>query len=240
MHSQMRSLFLSLLIAVLLTGCAATSYKMLQVDSRMPVVNDSSGNAIVPCAEKKRGLESGNSCLALVRADKRFSRSRLNVREGECYRFEFLDNQAWYDATRRNSDANGEEGNWIMKMAKRNKNDPESSWFFLTPVVLDNDSDAVNIVKRVVGCGRSDTSRSECADWSKLSADESGSQSMVFETKEAEGHLAFYPNDAVFPDLPMQYYENNRGQVWVVINRDNPIVTAGPERLCTAAPHGRL
>lgn len=209
------------LLTALLSGCAATSYEMVRIDSRMPLILNTTGTTIKPCADKGGQLENvGESCLALVRADRLVSFSTLNVGENECYQFEFPDNQAWYDATRRNADANGEKGSGIMNLAAGLKRNPSDLWFFLSPVVLDGELDQAAAVKRLSEpkCAGTDGCK-QGGKWSNFGTNHYNFQSILFSTGKAKGRLAFYPNDAMPPEYSTIYYKNNTGQVWIVVHR---------------------
>ena len=185
----MKVLFVITLMVVL-TGCVSVKYSPIQVDSPVPAINVSICATNAP--EDIFVLMEGNSCMFPIRADQKLTLTPLAVREKETYYVTVLRNQVWYDASRRNVPPEGEQGSWIMKFAEKWKKHSQSLWFALI---------AANVNK----------------SGSEQYATQDVSKSPTLKIMRP-GRLAFYPNDAIVPILG-NFYSNNRGQIWVRIER---------------------
>jgi len=181
----MRKQLPSLITILTLAGCAAIDYKTVSVDSASP-----------PDAEKltrcPSTLNPSASCTARVQANQWTSPTGIQVKEGESYCIAVLPNQVWFDASRRNTPPYGEEGSWIMNLAKKRH---EVGFF--------------SLMVDVQSAGATGTTAKPVAD----------PQGARFTTQKA-GELVLYPNDAVGPPQdPAYYYKNNSGYIWVTVMR---------------------
>lgn len=189
-----RSNLAGLIYCVFLSGCAATKSELQYLDSPAPDLGR------IPTCKLQGGqlqrLENGMQCMALVRASDWITRIPLEVGSGEHYVFTMAPNQFWYDKDERIQAPRGAVGDGVKKLVNSWKRNPESDWFAL--------------MAATVAQGGNDERELETHDVGRAGH-------AVF---QQSGQLALYPNDAhgpvVFPKL---FYGNNRGQVWVRVER---------------------
>lgn len=182
------------LTAVLLAGCGVTKYEPVAFDSMKPLIPDAPG-----CLEKP--LVRGAQCMTLVRADQWWSDTGIVVQKGEAYLVTVPPGQAWFDKDRVNTPPRGEHGSDFMNFFKETKRCQERPWFSLIGGVVRPGSPHTEAPLQSADLGSA--------------ANEKGSA--VFRARE-DGALVLYPNDAIGPDTHSTlYYENNSGQIWVVV-----------------------
>jgi len=159
----------------------------------VPVDSAAPSDLAPPCATP---LAPGQRCTALVRADQWASPSGLQVGPHEAYCVQVPPGQVWFDADRRNTPPHGEQGSWIMRLGSGLKRHREIAWFSLVAAV-----------------------QPEAAVPAVPTLHQDISRDPVLRTHDA-GALVFYPNDAVGqPGDPTWFYKNNRGQIWVTVQR---------------------
>jgi len=178
-----------LLLAAGLAGCASLAYTPVPVDSAAPA------DSGVPCAA---GLQPGQRCTALVRAAQWQTPTGLQVglgeSEAEAYCVQVPPGQVWFDQDRRNTPPHGEQGSWLMQLGSGLKRHHGIAWFSLVAAV-------------------------QPAGAAKKPDHQDISRDPVVRPRQA-GALVLYPNDAVGqPDDPTWFYRNNRGQIWVTLQR---------------------
>ena len=183
-----------------LSGCVALSYDTLAFDSPRPATD------APPCLT--HSLDKVSECLALVRANQWYSPTGVQVVAGQTYRVVAPPGQQWFDASRRNTPLCGEDGSWIMNLYKTKKRAVDSKWFSVVGVVLQPE-----VIQGVERTQLSSKPQGICATesahphWGTFQAD-------------ASGELALFPNDAMgSAERPAFFYDNNAGQVWVLISR---------------------
>ncbi|MCF7967479.1 MAG: hypothetical protein K9L79_18360 [Methylobacter tundripaludum] len=178
-------LMATVLASFVITSCA--SYKPVRYDSQLPT------SELPPCFNvPKKTLAEGASCIALVEADNKESRTGLNVKLGEKYLVSAPGRQAWFDLNRRNTPLCGENGSLLMKLFSFKKRSANALWFsVLAEVIPSKDPKSAP--------------QDLCAN------------KAVFEAN-ADGELVLYPNDAegFFWDKDY-FYSNNYGKIWVEI-----------------------
>ena len=182
----------ALLLSMLLSGCVSISYAPIYADSPPPSAATQS-LCEAPVNEKTLTLAEGASCVFPIRADAKLTRTPLATGRGKTYRVTVPRNQVWYDAARRSIPSQGDPGSAMMNVIGHWKRQ-DSLWFAL-------------IAANVSGDVRS--------------TEEYATQDVTIDpvlSFEREGVLGFYPNDAVTPS-GRDFYYNNRGQVWVQIER---------------------
>lgn len=206
------------LCALALAGCAAVKYTPTAYDSPKPAGPDQS------CLTGK--LDYRNECLALVRAKDVWSDSGVQVTKGEVYRVTVPPGQSWLDAGRVNVPPQGEPGSPMMNLASKYKR---------------HDTDWFSLIAAVAGAGTGfDREERDWVDVGRMAR--TGCTSVTFEA-QADGALAFYPNDAKGqPELDRnQYYENNQGQAWVQVKLLTQEEAAAAKNNAPFAPcHRRL
>lgn len=174
----------TILASFVITSCA--SYKPVRYDSQLPI------SKLPSCFNvPEKTLAEGMSCIALVEADNRESRTGLNVKSGEKYLVSAPGRQAWFDLNRRNTPLCGENGSLLMKLFSFKKRSANALWFsVLAEVIPSKDPKS--------------TPHDLCEE-------------SVFEAN-ANGELVLYPNDAegFFWDKDY-FYSNNYGKIWVEI-----------------------
>lgn len=137
-------------------------------------------------------LDVPTSCAVLVQAKEWTSHTGIHVEAGETYCIKVPSNQVWFDEKRRNIPPKGEPDDWPMNLAQ--KRHPDAGFFSLIVNTLTD-------VDRVLGDGHSVEKNDR------------------YQTKSS-GEIVFYANDAVgsLAD-PSYFYNNNSGQIWVLVQR---------------------
>jgi hypothetical protein len=183
-----------LILCAFLSGCAATKSELQYLDSPVPDL------ARIPSCKLQGGqlhrLENGMQCMALVRASDWVTRIPVAVSAGERYVFTMAPNQFWYDKDERIHAPGGAAGDGVKKLVNSWKRNPDSDWFALmASTVTQGDEDAQELETHDVG-------------------------KTGYAIFQKSGQLALYPNDAYGPVMfPKLFYGNNRGQVWVRVER---------------------
>lgn len=195
----MRTMLLWLLPGLLpglLSGCVSIRYSPIYADSPAP---PSGPHSVCkgPLDEDTFTLQIGASCMFPIRADEKLTRTPIALEPGHTYRVSVPPNQMWYDDDRPSTPPHGDRGSVLMNLFSKWKRQRNSLWFALI---------AANV-------GRAPKSTDEYE-----ARDVSEDPVLSF---CVPGRLAFYPNDAIAPS-GREYYANNRGQIWVRIERAVP------------------
>ena len=194
----MKQTFIAVL-AVSLSGCFAIKYEAVPLDSYPPVNAAEVGR----CPEQ---LKSDKTCVAQIYANRWASFTGIRVgSEGESYCVTVPHGQVWFDKDRRNTPPHGDEGSWLMKLAKRRY---EVVPFFSLMIDVDRGGEDGDIQDTAV----------EVTD----------SNNFRF-TSKAAGKLVLFPNDAMGSEGdPSYWYRNNSGHIWVTIQRCDAIRALRP------------
>lgn len=164
-------------------------------DSDCPYVKDSPKpvSNMSLCNEIKSLPVVGTSCRVSVDAGDFETHVGLTVIHHEEYKVIAPPDQVWYDCTRRNLPLCGEEGSFMMNLLSFKKRQKDALWF--------------SVIAEV----KTDDKKSTYYDLCKV-ADSSSKKTAKFEVIN-DGELIIYPNDAD------GYYCNNRGKIWLEIQR---------------------
>jgi hypothetical protein len=184
---------LLLLVTLALAGCFSIRYSPVPVDSPLPTTT------IPRCAGT---LLPGAACIAPVIAAHWQTPTGLQVALGQTYCVRVPPGQVWFDKGRRNIPPHGERGSSLMRLFDGLKRHPDSAWFSLVAAVVPADLAERSYVGPEATLAHQDLSRRP-----QLRISHSGA-------------LVLYPNDAIGPaEDPTWYQRNNRGQIWVTLQR---------------------
>jgi hypothetical protein len=201
--------------ALLLAACAAIKHTAIPYDNPRPL-------GIADC--RGAALAEGDSCLTLVRANQWYSDSHLLLVLGASYCVSVPLGQRWFDLERVNEPPDGEPGSGMMNLYAPSKRFRDTSglrpgetssdrvrmdgWFALIAAVVQpshgNSDDREELQQVSMGGAR------DCAI-----ASVTGKRLKI----EHPGELVFYPNDATLTASKKFFYQNNSGQVWVLITK---------------------
>jgi hypothetical protein len=164
-------------------------------DSDCPYVKDSLKpvSNMTLCHEIKSLRKTGTISRVSVSAGDFETHVGLTVIQHEEYKVIVPPDQVWYDCTRRNLPLCGEEGSFGMNLPFFKKRQKDALWF--------------SVIAKV----KTDDKKSTYYDLCKL-ADSSSKKTAKFEVENC-GELIMYPND------DEDYYDNNRGKIWLEIQR---------------------
>lgn len=196
------------LLFATMQGCISSRYEPVAFDSPVPLHNINVKVCQTDISGDPLELQVGQSCLALVIANKWLSPSNIQVTENQRYTIAVTDNQFWFDKDRRNTPNHGDEGNWAMNIFNVFKRE-QGLWFALTGAT-------VECIERKEINRRCYYSSEKILEKHRLQNDMGMFNGEV--TINASGYLAFYPNDAVVFGW-RGFYKNNHGQVWLHITR---------------------
>ncbi|WP_150050871.1 hypothetical protein [Methylomonas rhizoryzae] len=181
--------FSTISMVLLLSSCAS--------DGDCPSIADSPEpeTKIVSCNSVKE-LTVGSTCRESIIAKDIETNIGLFVKKNEKYEVSVADcNQVWKDCTRRNIPLCGESGSFVMNLMAFNKKRPDSLWFSVIAEVKSNTDN-----------------QSSYYDLCENLTDRVKARIAQFEIMN-DGQLFMYPNDAI------DYYDNNRGKIWLDIRR---------------------
>jgi hypothetical protein len=199
--------------AFLLTGCAAVKHANIPYDNAKPA-----GWADCRGATPAKG----DACLALVRANQWYSDSHLRVAAGDSYCVTVPPGQKWFDLQRVNHAPDGEPGSGMMNIYASRKRFRDTS--ALKPGESRSDRARTDgwfaLIAAVVLPGAANPDDREEVQQSSMGGPGNCAKSTgKLLNVEKPGELVFYPNDATLPDDKKYFYNNNSGQVWVVITK---------------------
>ena len=176
---------LAALAALCLAGCTAIDFQTVVVDSASPV----GGADQLACPPT---LADAQSCVTRVDARRWTSPTGVLMAADQAYCLTVLPDQVWFDADRRHTPPQGEQGSWLMRLPTRRHDAP---FFSLVANLVDRQGAVLAGAAQVVDAA----------------------QNFRFQAT-AQGELVLYPNDALGPDVaPDFWYRNNAGAIWVRI-----------------------